>query len=179
MRRKVCSAAAGAGQACKWGSQTERGGQNWSGRAESDFVPRAFRFAHAPYVFDRPVPQKICSHRLANGLTLVSEEMDWLESAAFALLTPAGCAYESRSQAGLASLTSDMAQRGSGTRDSRQFVADLENLGADCSASTSNSHTSLGGAMPFESLLPVLSIYADLVQKPHLPANQLEDARLS
>ena len=123
--------------------------------------------------------QKIYSHRLASGLTLVAEEMDWLESAAFALLAPAGCAYEAAAQAGLASLTCEMAERGSGERDSRQFVADLENLGADCSSSCTNSHTSFGGAMPCESLLPALSIYADLVQRPHLPPDQLEDARLS
>src|SRR5688500_14533604 len=71
-----------------------------------------------------------------------------------------------------------MAQRGAGDRDSRQFVADLENLGADTSASVSIGHTSFGGAMPAESLPAVLGIYADLIQRPHLPADQLEDARL-
>jgi predicted Zn-dependent peptidase len=125
------------------------------------------------------VSQKIFSHRLANGLTLVAEEMDWLESAAFALLTPTGCAYEPAAQAGLAALTCEMVERGAGERDSRQFVSDLENLGADCSSSCSNSHTSFGGAMPHESLLPALSIFADVVQQPHLPADQLDDARQS
>jgi predicted Zn-dependent peptidase len=124
------------------------------------------------------VTQKIYSHALPNGLTLVAEEMPWLESAAFALLMPAGCAYEPKDKLGLASLTCEMAQRGAGERDSRQFLADLENLGADSSASVSIAHTSLGGAMPAESLPQVLSIYADLAQRPHLPADQLEDARL-
>ena len=76
------------------------------------------------------------------------------------------------------SLTCEMAQRGAGERDSRQFLADLENLGADTSASVSIAHTSVGGAMPAESLPQVLSIFADLVQRPHLPEDQLEDARL-
>jgi predicted Zn-dependent peptidase len=71
-----------------------------------------------------------------------------------------------------------MTQRGAGERNSRQFVADLENLGADTSASVSIAHTSLGGAMPAESLSQVLGMYADLVQRPHLPEDQLEDARL-
>lgn len=124
------------------------------------------------------VPQKIHSHQLANGLTLVAEEMDWLESAAFALLVPAGCAYEPAGQLGLGNLTCEMAQRGAGERDSRQFIADLENLGADTSASVSIAHTAFGGAMPAESLPEVLSIYADLVQRPHLPEDQLDDARL-
>lgn len=105
--------------------------------------------------------------------------MDWLESAAFALLVPAGCAYELPGQAGLGSLTCEMVERGAGKRDSRQLISDLENLGADCSSSCTNSHTSFGGAMPYESLLPVLGIYADVVQRPHLPADQFEDARLS
>src|SRR5688572_6468880 len=96
--------------------------------------------------------QKIHIHPLANGLTLVAEEMDWLESAAFALLLPAGCVHETPAQAGLASLTCEMLQRGAGERDSRQFVSDLENLGADISASVSVSHTSFGGSMPQESL---------------------------
>src|SRR5437899_3225372 len=104
--------------------------------------------------------------------------MPWLESAAFALLMPAGCAYEAAEKLGLASLTCEMAQRGAGKRDSRQFLADLENLGADSSASVSIAHTSVGGAMPAESLPEVLSIFSDLVQSPHLPEDQLEDARL-
>src|SRR6478752_1994040 len=124
----------------------------------------------------QPVTQKIFSHALPNGLTLVAEEMPWLESAAFALLMPAGCAYESADKLGLASLTCEMAQRGAGKRDSRQFLADLENLGADSSASVSIAHTAVGGAMPAESLRQVLSIFADLVQRPQLPEDQFEDA---
>jgi predicted Zn-dependent peptidase len=124
------------------------------------------------------VTQKIFNHSFENGLTLVAEEMPWLESAAFALLMPAGCIYETANKLGLASLTCEMAQRGAGQRDSRQFLADLENLGADSSASVSIAHTSVGGAMPAESLPQVLSIFSDLVQRPHLPADQLEDARL-
>jgi predicted Zn-dependent peptidase len=124
------------------------------------------------------VTQKISNHSLPNGLTLVAEEMPWLESAAFALLMPAGCIYEPATKLGLASLTCEMSQRGAGERDSRQFLADLENLGADSSASVSIAHTAVGGAMPAESLPQVLSIFSDLVQRPHLPADQLEDARL-
>ena len=56
---------------------------------------------------------------------------------------------------------------------------DLENLGVDHSASVSNAHTSFGGAMPADRLEDALAIHADLVQCPHLPAEQLEDARLA
>ena len=123
--------------------------------------------------------QKIHVHPLANGLTLVAEEMDWLESAAFALLLPAGCVHEKPEQAGLASLTCEMLQRGAGKRDSRQVIADLENLGADTSASVSVTHTTFGGSMPCESLPKVLGLYADVVRRPLLPEDQFEDAQLS
>ncbi|MCI0360317.1 MAG: insulinase family protein [Planctomycetaceae bacterium] len=123
--------------------------------------------------------QKTYSHQFPSGLTLVAEEMDWLESAAFALLVPAGCAYEPATRLGLGNLTCEMSQRGAGQRDSRQFLADLENLGAEMSASVSIAHTSFGGSMPAESLPQVLALYGDLIQRPHLPEDQLEDARLS
>ncbi len=122
-------------------------------------------------------PQKTFQHVFANGLTLVAEEMDWLESAAFTLLMPAGCQYETPAQSGLGSLTCEMVQRGAGTRDSRQFVSDLENLGADTSANVSGNHTSFGGAMPAESLEQVLAIYAECVLEPHFPADQFDDAQ--
>jgi len=122
--------------------------------------------------------QQIFSHRLANGLTLVAEAMPWLESAAFALLVPAGCMYDPANRAGLGNLTCELMQRGCGTRNSRQFIDDLENLGADTSGSVSIAHTSFGGAMPAVNLQQVLSIFADVVQRPHLPKDQLDEARM-
>lgn len=123
--------------------------------------------------------QTLYTHRLDNGLVLLAEVMDWVESAAFALLVPAGCNRDPESQAGLANLTCEMVQRGAGRRDSRQFLDDLEMLGAETSAGVSNSHTSFGGAMPAESIFETLAMYADVVRRPHLPADQFEDARLS
>ncbi|MEX2026273.1 MAG: insulinase family protein, partial [Pirellulaceae bacterium] len=81
--------------------------------------------------------QRISIYQLDNGLTLIAEEMDWLESAAFALLVPAGASLEAGGQGGLGHLTCEMIERGAGNRDSRQIISDLENLGADCSSSCS------------------------------------------
>jgi predicted Zn-dependent peptidase len=52
-------------------------------------------------------------------------------------------------------------------------------LGADTSGTVSTVHSTFGGAMPAESLQDTLAIYADVVRRPHLPEDQLEDARLS
>ena len=79
--------------------------------------------------------QKIFSHQLPNGLTLVAEEMPWLESAAFALLTPAGCAYEPADKLGLASLTCEMAQRGAGHGESPASIEAYRRRAARAKAS--------------------------------------------
>jgi predicted Zn-dependent peptidase len=39
------------------------------------------------------------------------------------------------------------------------------------------AHTSFGGALPAVNLGEVLAIYADVVQRPHLPEDQFDDAR--
>src|SRR5438094_612470 len=55
--------------------------------------------------------------------------MESLESAAFTVLVPAGAVFDPADRGGLAALSCEMTLRGSGSRDSRQFVEDLENLG--------------------------------------------------
>lgn len=121
--------------------------------------------------------QEIHTHQLANGLVLAAEEMPWLESAAFALVLPAGCARDPADRFGLGNLTCEMVQRGCGERGSRQFVEDLEMLGSETSAGILPSHTTFAGAMPSDSLHEVLDIYADVVRRPQLPPDQLEDAQ--
>ena len=77
----------------------------------------------------------IFSHTYPNGLVLLAEPMNWLQSAAFTFLTPAGCVHDPADRAGLSSFTCEMATRGAGPRDSRQFVLDLDNLGVERSES--------------------------------------------
>lgn len=123
-------------------------------------------------------PQNIQQHAFSNGLTLLTESMPWVESAAFAVSLPAGCKFDPADRLGLASFTSEMIERGCGDRSSRQYVEDLERIGTDFSTSVSNSHTSIGAAMPARSVPQALEILADLLRRPHLPADQLEEGRL-
>jgi len=124
------------------------------------------------------MPPTIHSHVLENGLAVVAQPMDWLESAAFTLLVPAGCAHDPVDRLGLANFVCEMVQRGCGSRDSRRFVEDLENLGVDRSANASVAHSSFSAAAPANHLFDALAIFADLVRQPHLPEDQLDDGRL-
>jgi predicted Zn-dependent peptidase len=122
--------------------------------------------------------QSFYSHAYDNGLLLVAESMPSLESAAFTILVPAGSSQDPPDRLGLATVTCELSLRGSGSRDSRRFIEDLENLGVQRGESVSASHTSFSGATLASNLPAALSIYADLLLRPHFPKNQLEATRL-
>ncbi len=122
--------------------------------------------------------KSILSHTFSNGLVLVAEPLASLESAAFTFLVPAGSVYDPSDRSGLSGFTCEMALRGAGSRDSRRFILDLDNLGVERQESISPAHTGFSGATLAENLAPALAIYADLLRHAHLPANQLEAGRL-
>ncbi len=119
----------------------------------------------------------ILSHVFPNGLVLLGQPMPWLQSAAFSFLVPAGCVNEPTAQQGLATLTCEMTLRGAGPRDNRQFVLDLDNLGVEHHASVSSALVSYGGATLAENLPAALAIFADVLQRPRLPVEELEACR--
>ncbi len=124
------------------------------------------------------VAQPVFIEQLDNGLVLLAEPMDWLQSTAFNIVIPGGCSLDPVELLGLSNFTCEMVQRGCGERDSRQFVEDLENLGVVQGASVSGMFSSFYGAMPSSQLAESLPIFADLVRRPLLPADQLDDGRL-
>jgi predicted Zn-dependent peptidase len=119
----------------------------------------------------------IFSHMLANGMVLVGEPTQSLESAAFTFLLPAGCSHDPANRAGLASLTAEMMLRGAGPRDSRTWVADLENLGVERGESVGVAQATYSGATLRDNLPAALVLFADLLRRPHLPSDQLEAGR--
>jgi len=123
------------------------------------------------------VTEPILSHRYANGLVLLAEPMDHLQSAALSFLVPAGCVCEPADRSGLSALACEMTLRGAGSRDSRQLILDLDNLGVERHESVSGAHVAYGGATLAENLPEALAIFADILRRPHLAAEQLEAAR--
>jgi predicted Zn-dependent peptidase len=123
-------------------------------------------------------PTSIHTHTLANGLTVLVQPMPWLRTAAFSFSLPAGVQCESMDRGGLSGLVCEMVQRGAGRYSSRDLVAVQDNLGLDRSSGVTTTMVSFGAAMPAESLRPAIELYADIVRRPHLPQDQLEDARM-
>jgi predicted Zn-dependent peptidase len=123
------------------------------------------------------VTAKILSHKLANGMVLVGEPTKSLESVAFTFSLPGGCSYDPPQRFGLASLTCEMMLRGAGTRDSRAWISELENLGVERGESVGTTQSTFGGATLRDNLPAALELFADLLRRPMLPADQLEQGR--
>lgn len=123
------------------------------------------------------MPQQILSHAFANGLVLVAEPMQSVESAAFSLRIPAGYVHEPDDRAGLGVMTSELVLRGAGPRDSRAFVEQLDNLGVERGESVTDAHIAFSGATLARNLRPALECYADVVRRAHLPEHELEPTR--
>ena len=122
--------------------------------------------------------EQILNHTFDNGLVLVGQPMDWLQSAALSVNVPAGCRYDHPNKIGTANFVCEMVQRGCGNMNSRQFIEELDSFGIDHHSSASMYHTHFGGAFCAPQLHDAISIYADVLQRPHLPEEQLEDGRL-
>jgi len=110
-------------------------------------------------------------------MVLIGEPTSSLESAAFTFLLPGGCCYDPANCAGLASLTGEMMLRGAGPRDSRAWISDLENLGVERGESVGVAQATYHGATLRDNLFAGLGLFADMLRRPHLPADQLEAGR--
>lgn len=115
---------------------------------------------------------------LPNGLTVLVQPMPWLRTAAFSLSLRSGVHSEPEPLGGLSGLVCEMVQRGAGSYSSRDLVAVQDNLGIDRNSGVNAALVAFGAAMPAESLREAIQLYADIVRRPHLPGDQLDDARM-
>ncbi len=115
---------------------------------------------------------------LPNGLTVLLQTMPWLRTAALTLNVRGGLQSEPNDRSGLSGLVCEMVQRGAADLSSREIVAMQDNLGIDRNSGVSSSMASFGAAMPADSLEQAIALYANIVRDPHLPEDQLDDARM-
>lgn len=120
------------------------------------------------------MPQEIFQHTLANGMTLLAEHMPQVRSAALNFLVPAGCLYDPPKHLGIASALADMIVRGAGVRDSRALTLALDSLGVDRDESVGTFNMQFWGGTLARNLPAALDIYADILLRPKLPAEEVE-----
>jgi predicted Zn-dependent peptidase len=116
-------------------------------------------------------------HTFPNGLTLLVERMPGVQSGAMTFLLDAGASTDPVDRSGSATVLSDLVLRGAGARDNRALTAHLDSLGLQRSSSVGVHHTRFGSAALAERVLDALPTYADIVRRPHMPADGFEAAR--
>ena len=115
--------------------------------------------------------------KLNNGLTVIAEPMAEVSSAAMVFLVPLGVAQDPQGRCGTAGVLSELAFRGAAERSNRELNDALDNLGLQRSQSVSPLFSRIGAAMVADQLPAALELYADILQQPHLPADQFEFCR--
>jgi predicted Zn-dependent peptidase len=123
------------------------------------------------------VPQEIFTHSLSNGMTLLGERMTGVRSASFNFLIPAGAAYDPDGRHGLAGLVCDLITRGAGTRNSRELSDAFDNLGIDRGESAGTMNVQMSGSTLSRNVYEAISLYADILRRPHIPADELDAAK--
>ena len=96
---------------------------------------------------------------LESGLTVISHNMDQLESAALGVWIGAGSRTESADQHGITHLLEHMAFKGTKRRSARAIVEEIEAVGGDLNAATSVENTSYYARV----LQPDVSLAVDIL----------------
>ncbi len=121
--------------------------------------------------------QQVDKYKLANGMILLGERMEAVESAAFGFVLPAGAAVVPAGCCGASNVITDWIFRGAGGRDNRQFSDALDGLGLQRSSGVDSANISIGAAMEYSNLSAALDLYSDAILRPKLEDNEFTSAR--
>ncbi len=111
--------------------------------------------------------------RLANGLTVVTDRMPHLETAALGVWVHVGSRNEAPEEHGITHLLEHMAFKGTSRRSARSIAEEIEAVGGELNASTSVEHTAyyarvLAGDVPL-----AVDLLADILGDPTVDAEEL------
>ena len=116
-------------------------------------------------------------HILDSGMVVLGKPMDAVESVAFNFMLPAGASVLPEGCCGAPSVISDWIFRGAGDKTSRELGDALDGLGLHRGESVGSAHISLGAALEASNLGEALNLYADIILRPSLQADQFAPAR--
>lgn len=111
--------------------------------------------------------------RLDNGLTVVTDHMPHLQSAALGVWVNAGSRAESESEHGLAHLLEHMAFKGTKTRSAASIAEEIENVGGELNAATSIENTAYYARILSADVPLAVDILADILQNAVLDPEEL------
>ncbi|HXP95146.1 MAG TPA: pitrilysin family protein [Telmatospirillum sp.] len=111
--------------------------------------------------------------RLDNGLTVVTDRMDTVETASLGVWVNAGTRHETPDINGVSHLLEHMAFKGTERRSARAIAEEIEAVGGHLNAYTSREHTAYYAKILKEDVGLALDIVADILQHSTLDAEEL------
>ncbi|MCV3766422.1 M16 family metallopeptidase [Rhizobium sp. TRM95796] len=117
---------------------------------------------------------KVESTRLPSGLTVVTEDMPHLESAALGVWVKSGSRNEAADEHGIAHLLEHMAFKGTARRTARQIAEEIENVGGEVNAATSTESTSYYARVLKNDVPLAVDILADILTESAFEEEELE-----
>lgn len=114
---------------------------------------------------------------LSNGLTVVTDPMANLESAALGVWVSTGSRNENPSEMGLSHMLEHMAFKGTTSRSARQIAEEIEAVGGYLNAYTSREQTAFHARILKNDVPLALDIVADILVNPVFAAEELERER--
>lgn len=109
------------------------------------------------------LPRNIRITELSNGMKIVTDRMDHLESAALGVWVKAGSRDERSHEHGIAHLLEHMAFKGTTARTARDIATQIENVGGDVNAATSAETTSFYARVLKNDVPLAVDILADIL----------------
>jgi predicted Zn-dependent peptidase len=114
----------------------------------------------------------IHKHIMDNGMVVLGEPMEAVESVAFCFLIPAGASVLPEGCCGASNVILDWIFRGAGPRSSRELSDALDSLGLHRAGSVGSAFISIGAALEAGNLSKALDLYADVILRPTLDPEQ-------
>ena len=112
--------------------------------------------------------------KLPSGLTVVTDSMPHLETAALGVWTGVGGRDEQANEHGVSHFLEHMAFKGTKTRSSRQIVEEIENVGGDLNAATSTETTAYYARVLKADVPVALDVLSDILANPVFEAEEVE-----
>ncbi|WP_305989246.1 pitrilysin family protein [Roseibium sp. MMSF_3544] len=116
---------------------------------------------------------KVQTTVLENGMTVVTDQMPYLKTAALGVWVRTGSRAETLQQNGITHLLEHMAFKGTRSRTARGIAEEIEAVGGELNASTSIEHTNYYARILAEDMPLAVDILSDILQNSTFDAQEL------
>ncbi len=114
---------------------------------------------------------------LSNGFRVVTEHMPHVKSAAIGVSATAGARDETLPEGGLSHMLEHMAFKGTSSRNAKQIVEEIENVGGDLNAYTDYEVTAYQARVLAEHVPMAIELIADILRDSTFDEGEIEKER--